>query len=295
MNIFKGWMKNIKDNLKSVFRGKTEIGDEEIEEIEGILFQSDLGTQMVISVMDRIHDEVRRGEIKSYEDLERIIKEDFLKILGEKKSLKLFPGLNIILVIGVNGTGKTTFIAKLSKKLKEQGKKVLIAAADTFRAAGVKQMVVWAERLGIPVVAQQEGADPSAVVFDAISSAKARGVDVLIVDTAGRLHTKKNLMEELKKIKRVIQKNAPGAHLEILLTVDATTGQNALIQAKNFHEHLGVTGLVINKLDSTSRGGHIISIKNELDIPIIFVGTGEKEDDLEEFDPEKFVEELFKS
>ncbi len=295
MNIFKGWMKNIKDGLKSVFKGKSEIGDDEIEEIEEILFQSDLGTQMVVSIMDKVEEGVKRGEIKTYEDLESVIKKDFLEILGERKELKLSDGLNIILVIGVNGTGKTTFIAKLAKKLKEQGKKVLIAAADTFRAAGVKQMVVWAERLGVPVVAQQEGADPSAVVFDAISSAKARGVDVLIIDTAGRLHTKKNLMEELKKIKRVISKNASDAHLEVLLTVDATTGQNALIQAKNFHEHLGVTGLVVNKLDSTSRGGHIISIKKELGIPIIFIGTGETEKDLEYFDPEKFVEELFKT
>ncbi len=295
MNIFKGWMKNIKDGLKSVFRGKTELGEEEIEEIEEILFQSDLGTQMVISIMDKVRDGVKRGEIKTYEDLEKLVKEDFLAILGERKGLELKEGLNVILVIGVNGTGKTTFIAKLSKRLKEQGKKVLIAAGDTFRAAGVKQMVIWAERLNIPVVAQQEGADPSSVVFDAISSAKARGIDVLIVDTAGRLHTKKNLMEELKKIKRVIAKNAPSAHLEVLLTLDATTGQNALIQAKNFHENLGVTGLVINKLDSTSRGGHIITIKNELNIPIIFIGTGETENDLEEFNPEKFVEELFKS
>ncbi len=294
MNIFKGLMKNIKEGLKSVFSGKTDLGDKEIEEIEEILFQSDLGTQMVLSIMEKVEKGVSKGEVKTYEDLENIIKKDFLEILGEKKTLELKDGLNIILVIGVNGTGKTTFIAKLSKRLKNEGKKVLIAAADTFRAAGVKQMVVWAERLGIPVVAQQEGADPSSVVFDAISSAKARGVDVLIVDTAGRLHTKKNLMEELKKIKRVIAKNAEDAHLEVLLTLDATTGQNALLQAKNFHENLGITGLVINKLDSTSRGGHIISIKNELDIPIMFVGTGETENDLEEFDPKKFVEDLFK-
>ena len=294
MNIFKGWMKNIKEGLKSVFHGSTNLGEEEVEEIEEILFQSDLGTQMVLSIMDKVRKGISKGEIKTYEDLENIIKKDFLEILGEKKTLELKDGLNIILVIGVNGTGKTTFIAKLSKRLREEGKKVLIAAADTFRAAGVKQMVVWAERLGIPVVAQQEGADPSSVVFDAISSAKAKGVDVLIIDTAGRLHTKKNLMEELKKIKRVILKNAPEAHLEVLLTLDATTGQNALLQAKNFHENLGITGLVINKLDSTSRGGHIISIKNELDIPIMFVGTGETENDLEEFDPKRFVEDLFK-
>lgn len=295
MSIFKGWMKNIKKGLESVFKGKTQIGDDEIEEIEEILFQSDLGTQMVLSIMDKIQEEVKRGQIKTYNDLEEVIKKIFLEILGEKRRLLLPSSFNVILVIGVNGTGKTTFIAKLSKKLKEEGKKVLIAAADTFRAAGVKQMVVWAERVGVPVVAQKEGADPSSVVFDAISSAKAKGIDVLIVDTAGRLHTKKNLMEELKKIKRVIVKNAPDAHLEVLLTLDATTGQNALIQARNFHENLGITGLVLNKLDSTSRAGHIISIKNELNIPILFVGTGETEFDLEEFDPERFVEELFNS
>ncbi|HID16454.1 MAG TPA: signal recognition particle-docking protein FtsY, partial [Candidatus Atribacteria bacterium] len=255
MSIFKGWMKNIKKGLESVFKGKTQIGDDEIEEIEEILFQSDLGTQMVLSIMDKIQEEVKRGQIKTYNDLEEVIKKIFLEILGEKRRLLLPSSFNVILVIGVNGTGKTTFIAKLSKKLKEEGKKVLIAAADTFRAAGVKQMVVWAERVGVPVVAQKEGADPSSVVFDAISSAKAKGIDVLIVDTAGRLHTKKNLMEELKKIKRVIVKNAPDAHLEVLLTLDATTGQNALIQARNFHENLGITGLVLNKLDSTSRAG----------------------------------------
>lgn len=295
MSIFKGWMKNIKKGLESVFKGKTQIGDNEIEEIEEILFQSDLGTQMVLSIMDKIQEGVKRGQVKTYNDLEEVIKKIFLEILGEKRRLLLPSSFNVILVIGVNGTGKTTFIAKLSKKLKEEGKKVLIAAADTFRAAGVKQMVVWAERVGVPVVAQKEGADPSSVVFDAISSAKAKGIDVLIVDTAGRLHTKKNLMEELKKIKRVIVKNAPDAHLEVLLTLDATTGQNALIQARNFHENLGITGLVLNKLDSTSRAGHIISIKNELNIPILFVGTGETEFDLEEFDPERFVEELFNS
>ncbi len=198
----------------------------------------------------------------------------------------------MVLVIGVNGTGKTTTIGKLAHRLQSQGKKVMLAAGDTFRAAASEQLSIWGERAGIPVIKHQEGADPSAVVFDAVTAAKARAVDVLIVDTAGRLHTKSNLMDELKKVKRIVSRELPGAPHETLLVLDGNTGQNALVQARMFHEAIGVTGIVLTKLDGTSKGGIVFAINKELGIPVKFVGIGEAIEDLREFDPKEFVDAL---
>ena len=227
--------------------------------------------------------------------MKKVLVEEIIEIMGtEPLRLNLDPGeLNIILVVGVNGVGKTTSIGKIAYKLKAEGKKVLLAAGDTFRAAAIDQLKVWGQRIGVDVIAHSEGADPGAVVFDAVQAAKNRNIDVLIIDTAGRLHNKVNLMEELKKIRRVIDREAPGALKEVLLVLDATTGQNALSQAKVFGEATGVTGVVLTKLDGTAKGGVVVGIKAERNLPVKLVGVGEKAEDLQEFNPQDFVAALF--
>ena len=254
---------------------------------------SDVGVNATEEIIDRLRDEIKSGRLKEKEQVINTLKSILEEMIGEGGELELTTTPSIILVIGVNGAGKTTSIGKISNRLIKRGKKVVVAAADTFRAAAIDQLAVWCERSGADLVRQNEGSDPAAVVFDAVNYAKRKQADVLIVDTAGRLHNKVNLMNELAKINRVIEKECPGAARENLLVLDATTGQNAILQAKEFRNAANITGLVLNKLDGTAKGGIVISIKQELDIPVKFIGVGEKIDDMQEFDNREFVEALF--
>jgi fused signal recognition particle receptor len=249
-----------------------------------------------MQLIDDLRVEVRKRKIEEAADLQPILSEKLIDLLKseEKASLRMAEkGMTVILFVGVNGVGKTTTIGKLAHKFKSEGKSVLLAAGDTFRAGAIEQLEVWGQRVGVDVIKQEAGADPAAVMYDAIQAAKQRGVDVLLCDTAGRLQNKSNLMDELNKIFRVIQREVPGAPHEVLLVLDATTGQNALSQAKLFGEKSGVTGLVLTKLDGTAKGGIVIAIRNELHLPVKLVGLGEKMDDLQEFDSEQFVHALF--
>jgi len=282
------------DGLKSLVGGRT-LDEELFEEIEDVLIQGDLGINTVLELMESIRKEVKTKGIRNSEEVISLIKQKIGDILQENSEpLRLKKGqLNVIMVVGVNGVGKTTSIAKLAHKFKKEKKRVLLGAADTFRAAAVEQLEEWAERIGIEVIKHQEGSDPAAVAFDALKAAQSRGADVLIIDTAGRLQNKKNLMEEVKKIKRVLSREMPDAPHEVLLVLDATTGQNAISQAEVFNEALEVTGIILTKLDGTAKGGIIVPIANELGIPVKFIGVGEGIDDLYEFDPVKFSEALF--
>jgi fused signal recognition particle receptor len=251
-----------------------------------------------MELIDELRSEVRKQKIENALDLQPILSEKLVALLKNEESassaLNVEEGrLNVILFVGVNGVGKTTTIGKMAHMFKEQGKKVLLAAGDTFRAAAIEQLEVWGQRVGVDVIKHQQGADPAAVIYDAIQAAKARGVDVLLCDTAGRLQNKVNLMEELSKINRVVKREIPDAPHEVLLVLDATTGQNAMSQARTFGESSGVTGIVLTKLDGTAKGGIVIAIRNELQIPVKYVGLGEKMDDLQPFDPEQFVHALF--
>ena len=266
------------------------------EELEEILIGADVGVNTVMELIDELRTEVRKRKIENAAELQPILSEKLVDMLKgqEDPSLRMAEsGITVILFVGVNGVGKTTTIGKLAHRFKSQGKKVLLAAGDTFRAGAIEQLEVWGERTGVDVIKQASGSDPAAVMFDAVQAVKQRGVDVLLCDTAGRLQNKNNLMEELNKIFRVIQREIPGAPHEVLLVLDATTGQNALSQAKLFGEKSGVTGLVLTKLDGTAKGGIVIAIRNELNLPVKLVGLGEKMDDLEEFDSEQFVHALF--
>jgi fused signal recognition particle receptor len=257
------------------------------------LIASDVGAQTTATVLSDLKERFKRHELSTSEQVKERLRQVLIEILSSRPSLfALTASPAVVLVVGVNGTGKTTTIGKLAHRLEGQGKKVMLAAADTFRAAASEQLSIWGERAGIPVVKHKEGADPGAVVFDALAAAKARAIDVLIVDTAGRLHTKSNLMEELKKVRRIIARELPGAPHETLLVLDASTGQNALVQARMFHEAIGVSGIVLTKLDGTPRGGIVFAISRELPIPVKFVGIGEGIDDLRAFDPKEFVEAL---
>ncbi|HBT20022.1 MAG TPA: signal recognition particle-docking protein FtsY [Peptococcaceae bacterium] len=280
--------------LKSLVGGR-KLDEELFEEIEDVLIQGDLGINTVLELMEFVRKEVKAKGINNSDEVLSLIKQKIEDILKENcEPLKLISGqLNVIMVVGVNGVGKTTSIAKLANKFKKDGKRVLLGAADTFRAAAIEQLEEWAGRLGIEVIKQQEGSDPAAVAFDALKAAQSRKADVLIIDTAGRLQTKKNLMEEIKKIKRVISREMSGAPHEVLLVLDATTGQNAISQAKLFNEALELTGIILTKLDGTAKGGIIVPIVNELGIPVKFIGVGEGIEDLYEFDPAKFSEALF--
>jgi fused signal recognition particle receptor len=278
-----------------------KVDEEFFEELEEILISADVGVTTVMDLIDELKMEVKRRNIQDPKEMQEVISEKLIEIYrgdGEEyeKSAALNiqkDGLTVILFVGVNGVGKTTTIGKLAHKLKTEGKTVMLAAGDTFRAGAIEQLEVWGERVGAEVIKQSAGSDPAAVVYDAIQAAKARRVDVLLCDTAGRLQNKVNLMKELEKVKRVIEREVPGAPHEVLLVLDATTGQNAMSQAKIFKEATNVTGIVLTKLDGTAKGGIVLAIRNELHIPVKFVGLGEKMDDLQPFDPEKYVYGLF--
>jgi len=283
--------KTFSDGFDKIFAGKQGIDDALLEELEELLITSDIGVQTALTLMEKIS----ASKISDVDQLKSLLKDEILSILQPATSApeKSMSSPWVIMVVGVNGTGKTTTIGKLAAKAGASGKKVLIAAADTFRAAAIEQLMVWAERANADIVKHKEMADPSAVAFDAVEAASARGADMVLIDTAGRLHTKVNLMEELKKIKRTISKKIPDAPHEILLILDATTGQNALSQAQLFNEALGITALALTKLDGTAKGGIVISICNTLKIPLKYIGIGEKIEDLQKFDATQFVEALF--
>ena len=279
--------------IDEVLKAFVKVDDDLLDELEELLIMSDVGAGATEEIIERLRDEVKSGRLKERDQVIDTLKTILEEMIGEGAPLDLSGSPTVILVIGVNGAGKTTSIGKISNRLIGSGKRVVVAAADTFRAAAIDQLAVWCERSGAELVRQNEGSDPAAVVFDAISYTKRRGADVLIVDTAGRLHNKKNLMNELEKINRVIDRELPEAVRENLLVLDATTGQNAILQAKEFSHAASITGLVLNKLDGTAKGGIVISIKKELGIPVKFVGVGEKIDDMQEFDSAEFVSALF--
>ena len=279
--------------IDNLFKKFVKIDEELFEELEELLISADIGVNTTEEILDELRDTVKEERLKNPEDVKSELLSILRRMVGEHEPLKLETKPSVILIIGVNGVGKTTSIGKIAAELKHQGKKVVVAAADTFRAAAIDQLEVWADRVGVDLIRHTEGSDPAAVVFDAAAAAKKRDADVLIIDTAGRLHNKKNLMAELAKINRVIDRELPDAVRETLLVLDATTGQNALIQAKEFKNAANITGLVLTKLDGTAKGGIVISIKNELGIPVKFIGVGEKMDDLEEFNARQFVDALF--
>jgi fused signal recognition particle receptor len=279
---------------------KSKIDEELLEEIEEILISGDVGVDTTLEIIDRIKTRVKNEKYENSEDLFKLLKDEIVNIFPESNNQNILTKLDqikpyIILVVGVNGTGKTTFIAKLAKQFQNSGKNVLLVAGDTFRAAAIEQLQEWADRINIEVIKHQMGADPGAVVYDALHAAKARGREVVIVDTAGRLHTKINLMEELKKIKRVMQSVIPEAPHQVILVLDATTGQNSINQAKQFIDSVGIDGIALTKLDGTAKGGSTIGIADKLKIPVQYIGVGEGIDDLEEFDPKLFVDGLFET
>ena len=285
--------KGITGRIDELLRYYREIDDDFFDDLEETLIISDIGYETSNKMIEDLRKRVKDEKIGNVDQIKAILKENISQILEkDSKGLDL-PSPTVILVVGVNGVGKTTTIGKLANILRSNGKKVLLAAADTFRAAAAEQLEIWANRAGVDIVRHNEGADPAAVVYDAIQAAKSRDRDVLICDTAGRLHNKKNLMNELEKIKRVIDREMPEAHREVLLILDATTGQNAISQASMFKDTVGITGIVLTKLDGTAKGGVVIAIKSQLDIPIYYIGVGEQMDDLQPFDPQAFAEGLF--
>ena len=281
------------EKVESIFTGR-KIDEETLQELEDILIMSDIGIKAASEIMTVIRERAKKGEAKDLDSVKDLLKKEMIEILGGSQPIVVYDNKPfVILAVGVNGVGKTTTIGKLASRFRSQGFSVLLAAGDTFRAAGIEQLEVWAERAGTQLVKHQHGSDPAAVAFDAVVAAKNRGTDVVIVDTAGRLHTKINLMEELKKVRRTIEKAMPDAPHEILLVVDATTGQNALRQAELFNEAIGITGIALTKLDGTAKGGIVLAIKKELGIPMRLIGVGEGIEDLRDFDPKEFVEALF--
>ena len=279
----------VNDVLKSFRR----VDEDLLEELEELLICADMGAETAMSVVDELREKIKEDKITEADAVRDALKEILRDHIGEGEPLKLETTPSVILVIGVNGVGKTTSIGKISAHLKSQGKKVIVAAADTFRAAAIDQLAVWCDRAGVDLIRQNEGGDPAAVVFDAASAAKKRGADVLIIDTAGRLHNKKNLMDELAKIDRVIERELPGTSRETMLVLDSTTGQNAVIQAKEFMQADKITGLILTKLDGTAKGGAVFSIKKMLGIPVKFIGVGEQMEDMQPFDSAMFVDALF--
>ena len=279
--------------INAVFSGFSEIDDDFWDELEETLIMADVGTAATEEVIDSLRARVKEEKIKSAEEARGALKEILAGMLGEGEPIDLSSKPAVVLVIGVNGVGKTTSIAKIAYLLKNRGKKVILAAADTFRAAAIDQLDIWAGRAGVDIVKHSEGSDPAAVVYDAAQAAKKRSADALIVDTAGRLHNKKNLMDELSKIDRVLTRELPDSPRETLLVLDATTGQNAISQAKEFKNAAGLTGIILTKLDGSAKGGSIFSIRRELGIPVKFICVGEHIDDLEAFDPKQFVAALF--
>lgn len=296
-NAFSNALKDTKQKftktIEHVIIGYAEIDDDFLDDLEVAMITGDLGVKTTEFLMKEIRRGVTSGQIKNTGDVMPTIEACIKKLLGDQEEELELHSPEVILVVGVNGVGKTTTIAKLANYYKQQGKSVLLAAADTFRAAAAEQLTIWAERVGVPIVKHQEGADPAAVVFDALASAKARQADIVIVDTAGRLHTKTNLMEELKKIGRVADRQVPGAPHQTLLILDGTTGQNAVSQAKLFGQAVPITGIVVTKLDGTAKGGVVISVKEELGVPVRWIGIGEKMDDLKPFNATDFANALF--
>lgn len=285
---------NIVSGFDSIFSGYSAIDDDFYEEIEETLIMGDLGIQTTMKVMDDLKAKVKAQRIKEPTECKTLLKNTLKEqMLLEDNAYEFENRPSVVLVIGVNGVGKTTSVGKLAGQLKDSGKRVLLAAADTFRAAAIEQLTEWANRAAVDVIAGQEGSDPAAIVYDAVHAAKARKADVLICDTAGRLHNKKNLMEELRKINRIIEKEYPESYKETLVVLDGTTGQNALAQAKQFGEVTDITGIILTKLDGTAKGGIAIAIESELGIPVKYIGIGEKIDDLQKFDADQFVEALF--
>ncbi|MEJ5226949.1 signal recognition particle-docking protein FtsY [Thermodesulfovibrio sp.] len=284
---------NIVEKIEAIIPAGKRIDEATIEEIEEILITSDLGIKATEEIIENLKRKLKEGKAKDISDLKSLLKEELTNILGEDNYLNLNYKPSVILVVGVNGTGKTTTIGKLGAKLIGEGKSVVLAAADTFRAAAIEQLELWANKTGATIIKQKSGADPAAVAFDAVEFGKAKNKDVVIIDTAGRLHTKFPLMEELKKINRVIKKSIPEAPHETLLVVDATTGQNAIKQAILFNEAVSLTGIVVTKLDGTAKGGVVFAIKKEIGVPIKLIGIGEGVEDLREFNSRDFVDALF--
>jgi len=297
--------KKIRDSLTKTRRsffgqisgllGSGEITEDTWEELEALLVQADVGVNTTITLVDRLRDQVAKGKARNTQALEGLLKAELLALLGDPPPMTIDEPrlLTLLLVVGVNGSGKTTTIAKLAKYYHDRGRRVILAAADTFRAAAIDQLKIWGDRVDVPVIAHQPGADPGAVVYDSIRASQSRNADLLIVDTAGRLHTKYNLMEELRKVRGVANKRVHQAPHETLLVLDATTGQNALSQARHFKDTVEVTGVIVAKLDGTAKGGVVFAVAHDLGLPVRFIGTGETLDDLAEFDAEAFVEGLF--
>ena len=290
---------NLRDKLTFASKGKTEVDDEFLEELENVLVAADVGVETTLDIVEAVTERSKSETYRSEDELNAMVMDEIRKLLTESSHehpidfdapLPAKPW--VIMIVGVNGAGKTTSVAKLANNYQKAGKKVVIAAADTFRAAAFEQLSIWAERAGVPIIGQGQGADPASVVFDSVSSAVSKGIDVVLVDTAGRLHNKSHLMEELAKIMRVAKKKVPEAPHEVLLVLDGTTGQNAVLQAREFTKFVNVTGLVMTKLDGTSKGGIVLSISRELNVPVKYIGVGEKIDDLQLFDRGRFVEAL---
>ena len=285
---------HIVSGMDNLFSGFSQIDDDFYEELEEILITGDLGVRTTEEILDNLKDKVREHHIKKPEDCRQLLIDGIREQMDVGETAYEFEErASVVFVIGVNGVGKTTTIGKLAAKLKSQGKKVMLAAADTFRAAAGEQLKEWANRAGVEMIGAQEGADPAAIIYDAVAAAKARHIDVLLCDTAGRLHNKKNLMEELKKMNRIIDREYPDAFRETLVVVDATTGQNALSQAREFNEAADVTGVVLTKMDGTAKGGIVVAIQSELHIPVKYIGVGERIEDLQKFQAEEFVRALF--
>lgn len=284
---------NIVDKIESLIPVGKKIDETTIDEIEEVLISSDFGVKATEDIINLLRKKVKEGNLKEFSDLKSLLKEELTNLLGNETSLNLKNNPSVILVVGVNGVGKTTTIGKLGYKLSNENKKVVFAACDTFRAAAIEQIEIWANKTNAEIIKHKSGADPAAVAFDALEHAKSKKKDVVIIDTAGRLHTKFPLMEELKKICRVLKKSIPDAPHEVLLVVDATTGQNAIKQSQMFHEAVGLTGIVVTKLDGTAKGGVVFAIKREIGVPIKLIGIGEGLDDLKEFNAKEFVEALF--
>ena len=301
-----GLFKKIKEGLKktrdsvvsqidSMLKSFTKIDEELFEELTELLVMGDVGIQTAEQITDELRVRVKKEGIKDPNEITLLLQEVVADMLRGDEELKITTKPSIILVIGVNGVGKTTTIGKLADNLKKQGKSVLLAAADTFRAAAIEQLTEWSNRAGVELIAGQEGGDPAAVVFDAVNAAKARNADILICDTAGRLHNKKNLMEELKKINRIVEREYPDAYRETFVVLDGTTGQNALAQAKQFSQVADITGIILTKLDGTAKGGIAIAIQSEMNIPVKYIGIGEHIEDLQKFDADAFVDALFET
>ncbi|MBE6710246.1 MAG: signal recognition particle-docking protein FtsY [Clostridia bacterium] len=280
--------------INEVVKNFRKVDEEFLEELEEIMICADMGASTTEKILDELRDRIKTDNIKNAEDVKDVLGEILRAQVGEGEPLNLETSPAVILVIGVNGVGKTTSIGKIANNLRKEGKKVIVAAADTFRAAAIEQLAIWCDRAGVELVRQNEGSDPASVVYDAIAAANKRKADVLIIDTAGRLHNKSNLMDELAKINRIISRELPNASRETLLVLDATTGQNAVMQAKKFRETAEITGLILTKLDGTAKGGAIFSIKDEINIPVKYIGVGEHIDDMQPFDAKMFIDALMK-